>query len=97
MDNFILLVFVSFIIIFLFFDIFVNMCDKKKEPFVDNYYYWNWNDPLMLTTINSIDPNCSHCKYSMSCDLTDDAQPFCYKSYDYPTKLNNNTYQGHYY
>lgn len=96
MDKFILLFLVSFLIIFFGLDIFVNMIDKEREGFVDDYYYWNWNDPMMLTTVNSIMPNCDHCKYSMSCDLTDDAQPFCYKSYDYPTKLKKG-YQGHYY
>ncbi len=94
--NNILVCFLSFIIIFIGLDIFVHMIDKQNEHFVDDYYYWNWNDPMMLTTINSIDPGCTNCKYSMSCDLTDDAMPFCYKSFDYPTKLKNG-YHGHYY
>lgn len=94
MDN-MLLCFLSFILIIIGLDIFVHMTNYN-ETFVDDYYAWNWNDPMMLTRINSIVPNCAKCAYSMSCDLTDDAMPFCYRSYDYPTKLKNG-YQGHYY
>ena len=97
--NITLLFFVSVLIIIFILGCFVNMLDDNKdnkESFVDDYYYWNWNDPMMLTTINSIKPHCKNCKYSMSCDFTDDALPFCYKSFDYPTKLKNG-YEGHYY
>ena len=63
-------------------------CGKDQtEQFVDKYYHWNWNDPNMIKLINLID-NSSHCKdctYSMSCDYTDDAQPFCYRSLDVPS------------
>jgi hypothetical protein len=61
---------------------------KQNEPFVDAYYHWNWNDPRMITRMNltSIDNDCKNCTYSMSCDYTDDAQPFCHKSYDVPVK-----------
>jgi hypothetical protein len=69
---------------------------NNKETFVDDYYHWNWNDPMMLTNINSILPRCKNCAYSISCDFTDDAQKHCYKSYDYPTKLKNG-YMGHHY
>lgn len=61
--------------------------DNNREKFVDKYYHWNWNDPDLIKDINRIDnrSNCSHCTYSVSCDYTDDAQPFCYRSLDVPT------------
>ena len=69
---------------------FVSRCDNK-ENFVDNYYQWNWNNPYVIKYMNiySTDNDCATCSYSQSCHLTDDAQPFCHKSYDIPS-LNNN-------
>jgi hypothetical protein len=66
-----------------------NKADKLNEQFIDNYYHWDWNDPNMLTKINLISnkPPCEKCTYSMSCDFTDDAQPFCKKSYDIPSEI----------
>lgn len=57
-----------------------------KEPFVSDYYRWNWNEPNVIRKINdkTTDNNCSNCSYSMSCDFIDDALPFCYKGYDVP-------------
>lgn len=100
MDHPILIYFLFIIVIIGLVNIFIDEHKEKeeKEEFVDDYYYWNWNDPMMLTRINSIDPKCKdkHCKYSISCDFTDDALPHCYKSFDYPTQLKVG-YQGHHY
>lgn len=68
------------------------MTVNKSEKFVDNYYHWNWNYPHLIKDLNKIDNriDCPSCTYSMSCDFTDDAQPFCYRSLDIPTlKLSN--------
>ena len=69
---------------------FIVSC-SDKEPFVDNYYQWNWNNPNIIkyTNIYTNNNNCSTCSYSQSCHLTDDAQPFCHKSYDMPSYNNN--------
>lgn len=63
-------------------------CEEiTSERFVDDYYHWNWNDPNMIKKMNvaSTNTECKNCTYSMSCDYTDDAQPFCYKSHDIPS------------
>ena len=63
-------------------------CDTgTREGFVDKYYHWDWNDPQMLTLVNLINntSNCKDCTYSMSCDFTDDVQPFCHRSLDVPS------------
>ena len=69
---------------------FICSCDTK-ENFVDNYYKWDWNNPNVIKYMNmyTTDNNCTSCSYSQSCHLTDDAQPFCNKSYDIPS-INNN-------
>jgi hypothetical protein len=67
--------------------------NNNTEKFIDNYYRWNWNDPNMIALINNIDnsANCQNCSYSMSCDYTDDAQPFCFRSLNIPTRnINRN-------
>lgn len=53
---------------------------NDKEDFVSNYYDLDWSN------INEAHkfPKHKNLKYSMSCDLTDDAQPFCHNSYDVP-------------
>jgi hypothetical protein len=63
-----------------------------KETFVDNYYQWNWNNPHVINYMNTYTNNNSDSinLYSQSCHLTDDAQPFCYKSKDIPKYNNNN-------
>lgn len=91
----ILLSLVGIIVIFFILNMFTKyVCqlsesNENAEQFVDNYYHWNWNDPNMLTVVNQIDRQtpCKECTYSMSCDFTDDAQPFCYRSYDMPSKI----------
>ena len=59
-----------------------------SECFVNDYYSWNWNNPNMMTIINNIDysTECptNICTYSMSCDYTDDAHPWCMNSLDVP-------------
>jgi len=56
------------------------------EPFVGKYYHLNWNDPRMVSKMNAKNSrsSCGNCKYSEMCNLTDDANPSCYKSYDVP-------------
>jgi hypothetical protein len=64
--------------------------DSKVEQFIGQYYKWNWNDPNMITLVNNVNKTqpCKNCTYSMECDLTDDAQEFCYKSHNIPLKYN---------
>lgn len=71
-----------------------NNCDKNTEQFIDKYYHWDWNDPDTMTLINQINnkSNCDNCTYSMSCDFTDDAQAFCYKSLDIPKHNKKNKF-----
>lgn len=69
-------------------DYYVNYINNNEnEEFIDNYYYWNWNKPNIIKQINynKNSKKCKNCSYSMSCDYTDDAQPFCYKSSDVPS------------
>src|SRR5438874_10449246 len=66
------------------------ICDTNnqyREPFVDDYYHWNWNEANMITKMNEYTTNpkkCKDCSYSISCDFTDDAQSFCYRAHDVP-------------
>lgn len=64
---------------------------NTNESFVDNYYDWDWNDKDIIKHMNkySTENNCLTCTYSESCNLTDDALPFCHKSYDVPSSYNN--------
>jgi len=65
-----------------------------NECFVNDYYDWNWNNPNMMTIINNIDysTKCptNICTYSMSCDYTDDAHPWCINSLDDTSYLSEN-------
>lgn len=74
--------------------------NNKREHFIDKYYYWNWSDPELIKKINNINDSSvcafknniqNNCLYSMSCDYTDDALPYCYRSLDIPSydKKNN--------
>lgn len=83
------------IVLILFIIAIYNNKYTKKENFIDKYYDWDWNDPDLIGCINLIDkgfynygsgypdpgPNAT---YSMSCDFTDDAQDFCYRTLDVP-------------
>jgi len=73
--------------------------NKDKEPFVDDYYSFNWTSPTLINDVNFekvyiSGGGCSclntkkggpRCTYSMSCDYTDDtAHPRCFAGYDRP-------------
>ena len=64
---------------------------NTNESFVDNYYDWDWSNKDIIKHMNiySTENKCSTCMYSESCNLTDDAHPFCYNSYDIPSSYNN--------
>lgn len=64
---------------------------NTAENFVNDYYKWDWNNPNIIKYMNLYTDNnsCSTCTYSQSCHLTDDAQPFCYKSQDIPSYSKN--------
>jgi hypothetical protein len=89
---------VTVFILFLMFYFLINFIlelscqsNDNKEEFINDYYSWNWNNPNLLTIINKDHTKtpCKECTYSMSCDLLDDAQPFCYKSFDLPSLHKN--------
>lgn len=73
------------IILFLVLIIVICVANTYEEGFRNDYYNWNWNDPDLIKNINyaNLHPE-FNCIYSVSCDLSDDAQPFCYKSCDIP-------------
>jgi hypothetical protein len=71
----------------------------QSEPFVDDYYSFNWVSPTLIGDINlekiymsgggcsclNTKNGCSRCTYSMSCDYTDDSSnPRCFAGYDRP-------------
>jgi hypothetical protein len=72
---------------------------KKSEPFVDDYYSFNWVSPTLIEDVNlekvyMSGGGCSclnkkkggpRCTYSMSCDYTDDSShPRCFAGHDRP-------------
>ena len=61
-----------------------SVCDHT-EPFVPDYYQWDWNNPEIMGIINNIQARqCDHRTYSMFCDLTDDSMGFCHNSHNIP-------------
>lgn len=98
--RFLFFVSILIVIIYVFFyrdrEDFVSNCQVRngfpKENYKElDYYDLDWNDPMMMTKINmhNIRDCCRNCRYSMSCDYTDDALPFCHKSCDVPSIVNN--------
>ena len=86
-----LFIILSIIIIVVFTLIYRDINDDDlNEKFIDDYYAWTsqWTNHEMVNYINENKilnkKNCRNCMYSMSCDLLDDAQPWCHKSYDVP-------------
>lgn len=84
---------ITLVIVILIFSLIMGFFSNYScsiEKFVDNYYSWNWNHPYTITYINSIHPayhkyNDNNHRYSLSCDFTDDAQPFCSNGLDIPS------------
>ncbi len=58
---------------------------SHAEPFVPDYYAWDWNNPEIMSIINNIHAGqCDQRTYSMFCDLTDDSMGFCRDSHNIP-------------